>query len=750
MAKKSISQLKSYFRKGTYPTESQFADLIDSFRHHDDNIQMAEIDELPAALNSKYDAAFGKALELTQQEHASAIDLLKIVQNNHSEAIEDLKDECARSVIYISARVSDVNVEESATPASSRSHLNRVVYNAKTKRLLLAVPGQFPTLKAATAQADFTPGDIQQFPVKYYADWADAASFGKVTADGVEMSSGRLYICTDDEFNDGINIFFWKDADLVSLHFKDFEELTDKLHDIEAVSQLINEKTALIESNGGVLTVNAALKARAEKAADVVAGNYTNTEKSTLNNYSVQKNLLDIRREIESTANSLKGWSYDRVSEQKGQFTTAGFYKLDPVTGDEIAENYYTTPYLYINRNLPMIVEPGTERSEYVVAVYDSDKKFITAYSDNDPGGIKIHPDELPVNAVYFRVSMSHDSVSGGGNYYTGGLEPREEAIMQQLEAKLAQIKEQNRPRTIRDGFARTGMKPQFAYKVKMLYVDEGRRTDDGKKLCRHYPAVVVSGFRNRHNTQEEVSLETAFPGGKFMGIKIRIYDATNAGKYEYNSERNTVICNKSKKADQNTCYVLLPGVNLNGKYLTTDATGRVIAIDAAMCHEEALRPLDAADLQIAKVDSYLRPNIRKGLYDVVDDGKEPYIVRLRILQKSDGREIINYGRDVHVEVQKKHRRYRTFKTTDGERVRRGIVRWRSKGVFKNRCGTFRARAVTRSAMSSWRYFSYWVEYDDTGKFKCGHIKEIRIGEGRMPLRTSSGAYRGRDRKRIK
>lgn len=57
MAKKSIEILKSYFETGDYPTESQFADLIDSFIHKDEELQIGNIEGLLTALQAKADAS---------------------------------------------------------------------------------------------------------------------------------------------------------------------------------------------------------------------------------------------------------------------------------------------------------------------------------------------------------------------------------------------------------------------------------------------------------------------------------------------------------------------------------------------------------------------------------------------------------------------------------------------------------------------------------------------------------------------
>lgn len=56
-------KLKDWFKRGCYPTEEQFGDLIDSLRHENGVIGMGSVDGLMKALNGKYDKASGEALE---------------------------------------------------------------------------------------------------------------------------------------------------------------------------------------------------------------------------------------------------------------------------------------------------------------------------------------------------------------------------------------------------------------------------------------------------------------------------------------------------------------------------------------------------------------------------------------------------------------------------------------------------------------------------------------------------------------
>lgn len=63
MAKQTVAQLKAWFRKGLKPTEEQFASLLDSYVHKDDEIDINKVNGLVALLNKKYDQALGEALQ---------------------------------------------------------------------------------------------------------------------------------------------------------------------------------------------------------------------------------------------------------------------------------------------------------------------------------------------------------------------------------------------------------------------------------------------------------------------------------------------------------------------------------------------------------------------------------------------------------------------------------------------------------------------------------------------------------------
>lgn len=86
MAIRTIAQLKAWFRKGLYPTESQFADWLDSYRHKQDSIAMSEVSGLTTALNKKYDASEAETLTGLV---SGAMDNMDVI----STEMEDMRDE---------------------------------------------------------------------------------------------------------------------------------------------------------------------------------------------------------------------------------------------------------------------------------------------------------------------------------------------------------------------------------------------------------------------------------------------------------------------------------------------------------------------------------------------------------------------------------------------------------------------------------------------------------------------------------
>jgi hypothetical protein len=55
MAVQNINQLKQWFKTGDKPTQQQFYDWLDSFRHRSETVAISEVDELPTVLQNKAD-----------------------------------------------------------------------------------------------------------------------------------------------------------------------------------------------------------------------------------------------------------------------------------------------------------------------------------------------------------------------------------------------------------------------------------------------------------------------------------------------------------------------------------------------------------------------------------------------------------------------------------------------------------------------------------------------------------------------
>ena len=94
MSIRSITQLKKWFRRGMYPTESQFADWMESYWHkEEDRIPMSTVDGLPEAINAKYDATAGKEIEREQERLKADFAAHKIENENAFNGIyEDIEE----------------------------------------------------------------------------------------------------------------------------------------------------------------------------------------------------------------------------------------------------------------------------------------------------------------------------------------------------------------------------------------------------------------------------------------------------------------------------------------------------------------------------------------------------------------------------------------------------------------------------------------------------------------------------------
>lgn len=95
MAKETVAQLKAWFRKGLKPTEEQFAALLDSYVHKDDEIDINKVKGLVALLNKKYDQVLGKALQQKVAELEESLDY----ESNDLVALREFANKLAANAV---------------------------------------------------------------------------------------------------------------------------------------------------------------------------------------------------------------------------------------------------------------------------------------------------------------------------------------------------------------------------------------------------------------------------------------------------------------------------------------------------------------------------------------------------------------------------------------------------------------------------------------------------------------------------
>ena len=100
MAVRTISELKKCFRKGMYPTESQFADWLESYRHKGEKLGLSEVEGLAGALNGKYDADLGRELAAMQVKQGEELKRLGLVQREQSKDLAEVSALAEGVMIY--------------------------------------------------------------------------------------------------------------------------------------------------------------------------------------------------------------------------------------------------------------------------------------------------------------------------------------------------------------------------------------------------------------------------------------------------------------------------------------------------------------------------------------------------------------------------------------------------------------------------------------------------------------------------
>lgn len=95
MAIISLTEIKTWFTQGKYPTEQQFSNAWDSFRHKEDTVSLQDVEELDERLNSKYERSAGEAVEKKADEAFDRIEevsyRLDVTADTLSEARVDIQ-----------------------------------------------------------------------------------------------------------------------------------------------------------------------------------------------------------------------------------------------------------------------------------------------------------------------------------------------------------------------------------------------------------------------------------------------------------------------------------------------------------------------------------------------------------------------------------------------------------------------------------------------------------------------------------
>lgn len=91
MGTKSKDQLKGYFKRGCYPTQGQFGDLIDSMVHHGEGVAMSEVNGLSSALNGKFAQSEGERMWEQVRENETTITMLQEVNSLQDSEMTELR-----------------------------------------------------------------------------------------------------------------------------------------------------------------------------------------------------------------------------------------------------------------------------------------------------------------------------------------------------------------------------------------------------------------------------------------------------------------------------------------------------------------------------------------------------------------------------------------------------------------------------------------------------------------------------------
>lgn len=136
--KRSISQLKEWFRRGKYPTESQFADWMESYFHKDDTVPVAQVENLGWLLNGKFSASRGEILE----------ELIRVLRSEYDAHKADADDEFEKIENNYQALVAEDQRQQAAMDVQQRQ-ITTAAGQLETVRQLLHRGESWATVKVA-------------------------------------------------------------------------------------------------------------------------------------------------------------------------------------------------------------------------------------------------------------------------------------------------------------------------------------------------------------------------------------------------------------------------------------------------------------------------------------------------------------------------------------------------------------------------------------------------------------------------
>lgn len=119
MPTKNLAQLKSWFRKGMYPTEANFIDFMDSFFHKtDDIIPISAVGTLAERLNRKLDTADA---DVIREDIMALTDIVNNVNRRINDVYTDLDIDAINMVMAeIESRLEDFVLMEQLAMQSAQ------------------------------------------------------------------------------------------------------------------------------------------------------------------------------------------------------------------------------------------------------------------------------------------------------------------------------------------------------------------------------------------------------------------------------------------------------------------------------------------------------------------------------------------------------------------------------------------------------------------------------------------------------